>query len=118
VNFSSEKTDFLLINEMGKRRISILRCCGDYKSVHTDLEVESFYRKDISVTPIFKEEWGTHFNILKASLDKKSMILVNAYCPPRNEAIKERLCAILCNIDNRYTNTPIIIFGDMNIRRK
>ena len=84
--FLDEKNpDFLLLNECGKFSKKIESSVKQYSSVHYGASLAAFYRKEISVTPIWKEMWGNHIIILKVTLEKKSMILLNVYRSPSRE---------------------------------
>lgn len=56
--------------------------------------------------------------ILKITLEGKSMIIVNCYLSPGDKTTPLGLNATLDVLNQRYTNTPIIIFGDFNCNRE
>ena len=110
--------DFLLINESGEFKNKITKVVQTYNSLHSGNRVLTYFRKDISATPIWQDTWDSFLMIMKITLNKKSMILINAYRQPSNEEHTKRLIAILCLLDDRYKTTPIILFGDLNYRRE
>ena len=55
--------------------------------------------------------------VLKVTLEKKSLILINIYRRPDNEEASMRLTALIERINVTYIDTPIIIFGDFNYKR-
>ncbi len=64
-----------------------------------------------------QEGWDDTMMILKITMDKKSLILVNTYRPQGKEDDTSRICAKLLNLDNRYESKTFVIFGDLNYRR-
>ena len=56
--------------------------------------------------------------ILKITLEGKSMIIVNCYLSPGDKTTPLGLNATLDVLNQRYSNTPIIIFGDFNCNRE
>jgi hypothetical protein len=115
---NEESPDFLLINESGNYKDSIVKQCKQYANLHSGNRLLVFSKKEISVTPIMKEGWDDTMMILKITMDKKSLILVNIYRPPGEEDVTSRICAKILNLDYRYENTPFVIFGDLNYRRE
>jgi hypothetical protein len=65
-----------------------------------------------------KEGWDDPMMIVKITMDKKSLILLNIYRPPGEEDVTSRICAKILNLDNRYENTPFVIFVDLNYQRE
>jgi hypothetical protein len=113
-----QKPDFLLINESGVYKDNITKTVGQYDSYHSGDKLLAYCNKNISVTPIWKESWDGVTMILKITLMKKSMILINVYRPPSNEIATDRIIAVIKTLDCRYKDTPIVIFGDLNYRRE
>jgi len=65
-----------------------------------------------------KEGWDDTMMILKITMDKKSLILLNVIRPSGEEDVTSRICAKILNTDYRYERTPFVIFGDLNYRRE
>ena len=111
------KPDFILINESGKDNGKICKNCPDYGSYYSNDRLAIFYNKSISVTPIMRDTWDSIFMAVKISLTGKSMVLANVYRPPGDDDAADRLVTKLLLLDDRYRNTKIIIFGDINYKR-
>ena len=116
--FLTEKNpDFLLINESGKFKKNIEKVVPNYKSVHCGDKVLAYHRRDVSATPFWREMWQGHMVILKVTLNKRSMLLLNVYRPPSDDDATTRITAVVDALDRRYESTPIVLFGDLNYRR-
>jgi len=110
--------DFLLINDSGKYKERICKAVPLYGAYHSSDSLICFYKKNISVTPIWKEDWDEVTMILKVTLKKQSLILINAYRRPDDFEATLKLTNTILSMDERYLNTPIITFGDFNYKRK
>jgi hypothetical protein len=55
--------------------------------------------------------------ILKVSMSTRSMILLNVYRSPSKEEDTDRIVSVLCNLNSKYADTPIVAFGDLNHTR-
>jgi hypothetical protein len=109
--------DFLLINESGKYKERVCKNCPEYGSYHSNDRLTTSYKKSISVTRIMMVTWDSVFMAVKVTLTGKSLILVNIYRPPSDDDATERLVCKILHLDDRYLNTKIVIFGDLNYRR-
>jgi len=115
---TEEDPDFLLINDSGKYNDRVCKTVKKFKAFYSGDSLLAFYKNEISVTPIWEESWDQLFMILKITLNKKSMLLVNAYRRPGDAEAAKRLVATIALLDDRYVSTPVVVFGDMNFRRE
>ncbi len=74
--------DFLLLNETGVFKKKIEKSVQQYKSFHEGTSLGIFYKRGISVTPIWREMCSNYAMIVKVTLNKRSMIILNTYRSP------------------------------------
>jgi len=55
--------------------------------------------------------------IVKVTLNKRSMIILNTYRSPSHPEDTDHITYIVEWLDRRYNDTAILIFGDLNYRR-
>jgi hypothetical protein len=108
--------DIVLINEMGRFKKNKLN--NDYNIQYYNDSLCIIYRKDILFQPLWMEMWNKYIMIAKIQLEDKHIIIVNCYRTPSNDNhALDIINSTICFINNRFKDSPIVIFGDMNYYR-
>jgi hypothetical protein len=115
---TSMKPDILMVNESGEYKERLERLNKLYKLHHSSNTICVLHKKNINVTPIWRESWDSVYMILKVSLENKSLLLVNCYRSPSYPEYTNRIISLLLGLNKKYEDTPIVLFGDLNYRRE